>query len=160
MAVHTWIPSNLDLSQQIVVEFCPKDCMETFLQASKNFWEPWRTERDGRKKSPDFLKNYFDLTFNSRILRNHTKLGGYIEKMFKNVLWKDHSFKPFILEVIETQSWLFGKICLFYGQKCNTFIRKATEAWSCAINERTGRVYDPWRLIWSYADRFWKIVVK
>ena len=42
-------------------------------------------ERDGRKKSPDFIKNYFDLNFNSRYLRNHTKPGGYIEKLFKNV---------------------------------------------------------------------------
>ena len=43
-------------------------------------------ERDGRKKSPDFFKNYFDLNFNSRNLRNHTKPGEYIEKLFKNVL--------------------------------------------------------------------------
>ena len=154
------MPYNLDLSQQIVVEFCLKDCKEKFLQASKNCRGPWRTERDGRKKSPDFIKNYFDLNFNSRNLWNHTKPGGYIEKLFKNVLWKYRSFKSFILEVIESQSWLFGKICLFYGQNCNTFLRKATEAWSCAINERRGRVYDPWRLIWSYADCFWKIVVK
>ena len=160
MAVHRCVPSNLDLSQQIVVEFCLKDCKEKFLQASKNCRGPWRTERDGRKKSPDFIKNYFDLNFNSRNLRNHTKPGGYIEKLFKNVLWKYRSFKSFILEDIESQSWLFGKICLFYGQNYNTFLRKAAEAWSCAINERTGRVHDPWRLIWSYADCFWKIAVK
>ena len=116
----------------------------------------WRTE-----KSPDFFKNYFDLNFKSRILSNyHTKLWGCIETVFKNVFWKDHSFKPFILEVIESLSWLFGKICLFYSQKCKTFLRKAAEAWSCAISERTGRVHDPWRLIWSYTNRFWKNVVK
>ena len=160
MAVHTRIPSNFDLSQQIDVKFCPKDCKEKFLQASKNCRGPWRTERDGRKKSPDFIKNYFDLNFNSRILSNHTKLGGCIEKVFKNKSWIDHSFKSFIPEVIEGQIWLFGKICLFYCQKCNNFLRKATEAWSCAISEQTGWVYDPWRLRWSYADCFWKIVVK
>ena len=43
-------------------------------------------KRDGRnvtdgKKSPDSFKNYFDLNLNGRILRNHTKLGGYIEKL-------------------------------------------------------------------------------
>ena len=131
-----------------------------FLQASKKLS---RTVTDGTwwtEKSPDFIKNYFDLNFNSRILSNHTKLGGCIEKVFKNKSWIDHSFKSFIPEVIESQSWLFGKICLFYCQKCNNFLRKATEAWSCAISEQTGRVYDPWRLRWYYADRFWKIVVK
>ena len=84
--------------------------METFLQASKNFWEPWRTERDGRKKSPDFFKNYFDLNFNSRILRNQTKFGGYIEKLFKNVAQKDFGSKKFWFQVEKTQISLDVKI--------------------------------------------------
>ena len=44
------MPFNLDLSQQIVVEFCLKDCKEKFLQASKNFRGPdGRNVTDGKK---------------------------------------------------------------------------------------------------------------
>ena len=71
-----------------------------------------------------FFKNYFDLNLNGRILRNHTKLGRYIEKLFKNVLRKDHSFKPFILEVIESQSWHFGKNMLILWSKVQTFCQE------------------------------------
>ena len=161
MAVHNWIPSNLDPSQQIVVEFCPKDCKENFLQASKNCREPWRTERDGRKKSPDFFKNYFDLNFNSRILRNHTKLGGYIKKLFKNVMWKDHSFKPSILEAIESQSWLFGKNMLILWPKVQYFSREGRRSLKLCYKwtYRSG-LWPVKTNTWSYADRFWKIVVK
>ena len=88
------LPSHIDLFEQIVVEFCTKDCKENVLQASKNCREPWRTERGGQKKSPDFSKNQFDLNVNSR---------------------KDHILKPFILKVIENQSWLFEKKYAYFS---------------------------------------------